>query len=104
MVTRKVLVVKKWGFPAQNGDENGLRHPKKEFSGSKWRREKVSSPKSEVSRLKMTTRKGLVVKKCDFTLQNGDEKRSRRQKMEFRPQKCRREQASSPKINGKWVV
>jgi hypothetical protein len=36
MATRKGLVVKKSGFPAQNGDENGLRHPKKEFSGSKW--------------------------------------------------------------------
>ncbi|MEG6534979.1 MULTISPECIES: hypothetical protein [Bacillaceae] len=52
----------------------------------------------------MVTRKGLVVKKCDFTLQNGDEKRSRRQKIEFLTQKCRREQVLSPKINGKWVA
>ncbi|WP_227140350.1 hypothetical protein [Caldibacillus sp. 210928-DFI.2.22] len=54
MATRKGLVVKKWGFPAENGDEIGLRHPKKRsfpaengdenglrrpkkgFSGSKW--------------------------------------------------------------------
>ncbi|CEE02745.1 hypothetical protein BT1A1_2956 [Caldibacillus thermoamylovorans] len=83
MVTRKSLVTKKWGFPPQNDDENESRRQKVKFPGSKWRREKVSSPKSEVSRLKMTTRKGLVVKKWGFPAQNGDEKGSRRQKMEF---------------------
>jgi hypothetical protein len=30
------LVVKKWGFPAQNGDEKGSRRQKMGFSGSKW--------------------------------------------------------------------
>ncbi|MGG3854915.1 hypothetical protein ABET36_10925, partial [Caldifermentibacillus hisashii] len=62
MVTRKGLVVKKWGFPAQNGDENGLRRQKIGFSGSKWRREKVSSPKKGVSHPKVTTRMGFVAK------------------------------------------
>ncbi|MCB7078784.1 hypothetical protein LI012_18655, partial [Caldibacillus thermoamylovorans] len=71
MVTRKVLVVKKWSFSAQNGDENGLRRQKREFSGSKWRRERVSSPKNGVSHLKMTTRMNLVVKKWGFPAQNG---------------------------------
>ncbi|WP_368996609.1 hypothetical protein [Caldifermentibacillus hisashii] len=50
------------------------------------------------------TRLGFVTQKRSFPAENGDEKGSRRQKMEFRPQKCRREQASSPKINGKWVA
>jgi hypothetical protein len=36
MVTRKGLVVKKWGFPAENGDEKGSRRQKMEFLGSKW--------------------------------------------------------------------
>ncbi|MEK0285189.1 hypothetical protein [Caldifermentibacillus hisashii] len=97
MVTRKVLVVKKWGFPAQNGDENGLRRQKIGFSGSKWRREKVSSPKKGVSHPKVTTRMGFVAKKESFPAQNGDEKRSRRQKMGFPGSKWRREWASSPK-------
>ncbi|MED3642945.1 hypothetical protein P5F75_05760 [Caldifermentibacillus hisashii] len=83
MVTRMNLVVKKWGFPAQNGDENGLRHPKKKFSGSKWRREKVSSSKNGIFRLKMATRMGFVTQKRSFPAQNGDENESRRQKMEF---------------------
>ncbi|MDL0420410.1 hypothetical protein QPM05_09860 [Caldibacillus thermoamylovorans] len=52
----------------------------------------------------MVTRKVLVVKKWGFPAQNGDEKRSRRQKIDFLTQKCRREQASPPKINGKWVA
>ncbi len=98
------LVVKKWGFPLQNGDEKGSRRQKKEFPASKWRREWASSPKKGVFRLKMVTRMGFVAKKWGFPLQNGDEKGSRRPKIKFRPQKCRREQASSPNINGKWVV
>jgi hypothetical protein len=36
-----------------------------------------------ISRLKMVTRTSLVVEKDRFLLQNGDEKGSRRQKMEF---------------------
>ncbi|WP_346206545.1 hypothetical protein NSS89_15850 [Caldifermentibacillus hisashii] len=83
MVTRMNLVVKKWGFPAQNGDEKGFRRQKMEFLGSKWRREWASSPKKGVFRLKMVTRKGFVVKKWGFPAQNGDEKGFRRQKREF---------------------
>ncbi|MFZ2462381.1 MAG: hypothetical protein WAW77_01840 [Caldibacillus thermoamylovorans] len=87
MATRKGLVAQKRSFSPKSDDENGLRRQKREFSGSKWRREKVSSPKSEVSRLKMTTRKGPVVKKWGFPAENGDEKGSRRQKMGFRASK-----------------
>ncbi|MEK6455561.1 hypothetical protein [Caldifermentibacillus hisashii] len=83
MVTRKVLVVKKRGFPPENGDEKGSRRQKKEFLGSKCRRERFSSSKKGVSRFKMVTRKVLVVKKWGFPLQNGDEKGSRRQKKGF---------------------
>jgi hypothetical protein len=83
MATRKGLVVKKSGFPAQNGDEKGFRRQKMEFLGSKWRRERFSSSKNGVSRLKMATRMNLVVKKWGFPAENGDEKGSRRQKMEF---------------------
>jgi len=46
------------------------------------------------------TRKGFVVKNEQFSPQNGDEKRSRRQKMEFSASKRRREKVSSSK---KWV-
>jgi len=80
MTTRKGLVAKKWHFPAQNDDEKGSRRQKREFFGSKWRRERVSSPKKGVFRLKMTTRKGLVAKKRSFSPQSDDEKESRRQK------------------------
>ncbi|WP_269919448.1 hypothetical protein [Caldifermentibacillus hisashii] len=83
MATRMNLVVKKWGFPAQNGDENESRRQKVKFLGSKWRREWASSPKKGVFRLKMVTRKVLVVKKRSFSAQNGDENESRRQKMGF---------------------
>ncbi|WP_152618057.1 hypothetical protein [Caldibacillus thermoamylovorans] len=58
------------GFVAKNrwisgkiSDEKGLRRQKREFSASKRRRERVSSPKKGVSRAKKTTRRGLVVKK-----------------------------------------
>ncbi|MCB5935118.1 hypothetical protein LJB62_09235 [Bacillus sp. DFI.2.34] len=46
----------------------------------------------------MTTRKGLVAKKSSFSPQNGDEKRSRRQKSDFLNSKRRREQVSPTKI------
>ncbi|MEN0660808.1 hypothetical protein NST11_15845 [Caldifermentibacillus hisashii] len=83
MVTRMNLVVKKWSFSAENGDEERSRRQKKEFHASKWRREKVSSSKNGVFRLKMVTRKVLVVKKWGFPAENGDEKGFRRQKMGF---------------------
>ncbi|WP_346200075.1 hypothetical protein NSQ96_15680 [Caldifermentibacillus hisashii] len=83
MATRMNLVVKKWGFPPENGDEKGSRRQKMGFSGSKWRRERFSSSKNGVSRLKMATRMNFVVKKWGFPAQNGDEKGSRRQKMGF---------------------
>jgi len=97
MVTRKSLVTKKWGFPPQNDDENESRRQKIGFFGSKWRREKASSPKKGVSHPKVTTRMGFVAKKESFPAQNGDENESRRQKMEFLGSKWRREWASSPK-------
>jgi len=83
MVTRMNLVVKKWGFPLQNGDEKGSRRQKKEFPASKWRREWASSPKKGVFRLKMVTKKVLVVKKRSFSAQNGDENGLRHPKKEF---------------------
>ncbi|WP_161792930.1 hypothetical protein [Caldibacillus thermoamylovorans] len=45
----------------------------------------------------MVMRIGFVVKIGRFRLQNGDEIRSRRQKMKLSVQKRRRERASSPK-------
>ncbi len=41
MVTRMDLVVKKWSFPHKNGDENGSRRQKNDFSASKCQRERV---------------------------------------------------------------
>ncbi|MEK6456105.1 hypothetical protein [Caldifermentibacillus hisashii] len=70
MTTRKSFVAKKWSFPCKSDDEKG-----------------VSSPKSGVSRPKVTTRKSLVAKKWRFSTQKGDEKESRRQKMVFFAQK-----------------
>ncbi|MEL4028735.1 hypothetical protein NST89_09195 [Caldifermentibacillus hisashii] len=66
MTTRLGLVAKKWGFSAQNDDENRARRQKHDFLTSKRRRERVSSPKKGVSRLKMTTRLGLVAKNTTF--------------------------------------
>jgi hypothetical protein len=83
MVTRIGLVAKKWGFPAQNGDENRFRRQKMGFSASKWRRERVSSSKLRFFQLKMVTRIGFVAKKWGFPALNGDENRFRRQKMGF---------------------
>jgi len=80
MVTRISFVVKIWSFSPQKGDEKGSRRQKMEYFGSKWRREKVSSPKNGVSRHKKVTRISLVAKKWSFTPQNGDENKSRRQK------------------------
>ncbi|MDL0420824.1 hypothetical protein QPM05_12005 [Caldibacillus thermoamylovorans] len=73
----------KVSFSAQNDDEKESRRQKKEFLASKRRRERVSSPKSEVFRLKMTTKTGLVAKKRSFSAQNDDENGSRRQKSKF---------------------
>ncbi|WP_269919307.1 hypothetical protein [Caldifermentibacillus hisashii] len=98
MATRKGLVAKKGSFPAQNDDEKESRRQKIEFSTPKRRREQGSSPKNEVSRLKMATRKGLVAKKGSFLAQSGDENRSRRQKSDFLNSKRRREQVSPTKI------
>jgi hypothetical protein len=91
MVTRFGFVVKKWGFPAQNGDENEFRRQKMGFSASKWRRERGSSPKYGVFWLKMVTRFGFVAKKRGFPAQNGDENESRRQNCAFSNSKWRRE-------------
>ncbi|MEK6455994.1 hypothetical protein [Caldifermentibacillus hisashii] len=97
MVTRTGLVTKKWSFSPQKVDENGCRRQKMEFSAQKCRRERVSSPKSGVFRLKKTTRTGLVAKKWSFPHKNADENGCRRQKVEFFASKSRREGASSPK-------
>ena len=97
MPTRSGLVAKKCGFSAQKDDEKWSRRQKSSFRASKRRREGVSSPKSEVSWHKTTTRSGLVAKKVVFALQNDDEKWSRRQKMRFCSSKRRRERVSSPK-------
>jgi hypothetical protein len=51
----------------------------------------VSSAKTGGFRAKLVTRKGLVAKKLDFSAQNDDEKRSRRQKIAILTTKCRRE-------------
>ena len=83
MATRIGFVAKKWGFPALNGDENESRRQNSAFSNSKWRRERVSSPKNGVFRLKMATRIGFVAKKWGFPPQNGDENESRRQNCAF---------------------
>ncbi|MEK6453084.1 hypothetical protein [Caldifermentibacillus hisashii] len=83
IATRKGLVAKKGSFPAQNDDEKESRRQKIEFLTPKRRRERGSSPKNGVSRLKMTTRTGLVAKKWGFSAQNGDEKGFRRQKHDF---------------------
>ncbi|MCB7075022.1 hypothetical protein LIZ98_16805 [Caldibacillus sp. 210928-DFI.2.18] len=80
MVTRKGLFAKMKQFSPQSGDEEGSRRQKVKFSSKKRRREGASSPKTSNFRLKIVTRKGLVVKKWSFPPQNGDEKRSRRQK------------------------
>jgi hypothetical protein len=80
MVTKKGLVVKKWSFPAQSGDEKGSRRQKVKFSCKKRRRERVSSSKTSNFWLKMVTRKGLVAKIEHFPPQTGDEKGFRRQK------------------------
>ncbi|MCM3478598.1 MULTISPECIES: hypothetical protein [Bacillaceae] len=45
MVTRFRLVIKKWCFLPQNGDEIGSRRQKIKFPASKWRRDQGSSPK-----------------------------------------------------------
>jgi len=62
MVTRMGLVVKNEHFTPQNGDENGSRRQNRMFFAWKSWRERVSSSKPDVFRLKKLTRKGLVVK------------------------------------------
>ncbi|MEK6455659.1 hypothetical protein [Caldifermentibacillus hisashii] len=83
MTTRKGVVAKKWRFPHKNDDEKESRRQKVEFSVQKRRREVISSPKNRLSRPKMMTRLRLVTKKWSFSLQNDDEKGSRRQKIAF---------------------
>ncbi|MEK6453251.1 hypothetical protein [Caldifermentibacillus hisashii] len=78
MTTRNGFVAKKRSFAPQNDDEKGSRRQKKEFRTSKRRRERVSSPKKGVSRLKTTTRNGFVAKKGSFLPKSDDEKGSRR--------------------------
>ncbi|MEK0290301.1 hypothetical protein P5F77_07430 [Caldifermentibacillus hisashii] len=77
--TRKSFVAKKGSFAPQNDDEKGSRRQKMKFPAQKRRRERVSSPKKGVSRLKMTTRKSLVAKKSSSHKIVGESK-SHRQK------------------------
>jgi hypothetical protein len=79
-MTRRGLVAKKGSFPGKSDDEKGSRRQKREFPGSKRRRERVSSPKSGISWLKKTTRRDLVGKKGSFPGKSDDEKGSRQQK------------------------
>ena len=80
-----------------NDDEKGSHRQKNEFPAKKRRRERVSSPKMSVSRLKKPTREDLVAKNECFPAQKADENGSRRQKSEFPAKKSRRERVSSPK-------
>ncbi|WP_346217072.1 hypothetical protein NSQ14_08250 [Caldifermentibacillus hisashii] len=45
MTTRTGFIAKIKLFSLQNGDENGVRRQNSKFFGSKWRRERGSSPK-----------------------------------------------------------
>ncbi|MEK6455616.1 hypothetical protein [Caldifermentibacillus hisashii] len=73
MTTRKSLVTKKWSFRPKNDDEKESRRQKMDFPVQKRRRERVSSPKKEVSRAKVTTRSDLVAKKWSFPGKNSDD-------------------------------
>ncbi|MEG6533116.1 hypothetical protein V6C20_06080 [Caldibacillus thermoamylovorans] len=87
MVTRTDLVAKNMRFPPKNGDENRARRQKKAFLNQKWRRKRVSSPKTSVSHSKMVTKTSLVAKIEAFSPQNSDENESRRQKRAFPTEK-----------------
>ncbi|MED3643397.1 hypothetical protein P5F75_08320 [Caldifermentibacillus hisashii] len=60
-------------FRPKKDDENGFRRQKSEFPAKKRRRERVSSPKMSVSRLKKTTRTGFVARKRSFPSKKDDE-------------------------------
>jgi len=83
MATRSGFVAKTEHFSLQNGDEIRARRQKMVFLASKWRRDRVSSPKNSGFHFKTATRSGFVAKKWCFSPQNGDENRARRQKMVF---------------------
>ncbi len=78
VATKTSLVAKNMLFPPKNGDENESRRQKQAFFNQKWRRKRVSSPKTSVSHSKMVTRTDLVAKKERFLPKNGDENRARR--------------------------
>ena len=96
-MTRFGLVVKIGRFRLQNSDENWFRRQNREFFGSKWWRDLLSSPKKGVFDFKTATRFGFVAKKKRFSPQNGDEIWFRRQNRAFLTTKRRREWISSPK-------
>ncbi|WP_270578320.1 hypothetical protein [Caldibacillus thermoamylovorans] len=83
MATRIGFVVKIGCFSPQNGDEIEARRQNCAVFTSKWRREQGSSSKLCGFHFKMMTRSSFVVKIVRFSLQNGDEIESRRQKMDF---------------------
>ncbi|WP_346207097.1 hypothetical protein NSS89_05555 [Caldifermentibacillus hisashii] len=83
MVTRTDLVAKNEHFSPQNGDEFDSRRQNRAFFTSKRRREQVSSSKIGVFQPKMVTSLILVAKIECFSSKNGDENKSRRQKLVF---------------------
>ncbi|MEK6452969.1 hypothetical protein [Caldifermentibacillus hisashii] len=87
MATKTSLVAKQEPFSPKNGDENRARRQKQAFLNQKWRRKRGSSPKTSVSHSKMVTKTSLVAKNKRFSLKNGDENRSRRQKRAFLTEK-----------------
>ncbi|AWI11636.1 hypothetical protein CQJ30_05280 [Caldibacillus thermoamylovorans] len=83
MVTGFGFVVKIGSFPPQNGDEFDSRRQNRAFFTSKRRREQVSSSKIGLFQPKMVTSLILVAKIECFSSKNGDENKSRRQKLVF---------------------
>ncbi|WP_368993684.1 hypothetical protein NSQ45_02695 [Caldifermentibacillus hisashii] len=73
MVTKTGLVVKNKRFSTKSGDENEAHRQKQAFLNQKWRRKRVSSPKTSFSHSKMVTRTDLVAKNMRFLPKNGDE-------------------------------
>ncbi|WP_161792866.1 hypothetical protein [Caldibacillus thermoamylovorans] len=82
-MTRSKLVAKIMLFSSQNDDENGVHRQKSEVSGLKLTTRKGLVAKKWGFRQKMTTRMDLVAKKRSFRPKNDDENGSRRQKSEF---------------------
>ena len=81
------FVAKKERFSPKNGDENRSRRQKQAFLYQKWRRKQVSWSKTSFLQPKVATKTSLIAKNKRFSLKNGDENKSRRQKQAFLTQK-----------------